>query len=340
MAKAKVYFYKNVNDYKTGFDKVLKLIAEDLKPEGKTAIKIHFGANNNDTHINPKYLVDLPKYIHDPIFVESNCLYPGMRHRSDKHIKLAREHGFTYLDIDILDGELGRDYNEIEINSRNAKVAKISSGLQRYKNLIAISHFKGTPGHGFGGAIKNLAMGLASRAGKMHMHSGVAPNINEEKCNSCGECVENCIANAIALEEFAVIDQELCIGCAFCISVCPERAIGASWGKRKGKEFIELLADYAFAVTRDKNWWYINAIINITEKCDCMPFKQEPFMDDIGMLFSKDPIAIDQASIDLVMKHNNGVDPFKKPDVPTNYILKYGEELGLGTTEYELIELE
>ena len=105
-------------------------------------------------------------------------------------------------------------------------------------------------------------------------------------------------------------------------------------------EFIELLADYAFAVTRDKNWWYINAINNITEKCDCMPFKQEPFMDDIGMLFSKDPIAIDQASIDLVMKHNNGVDPFKKPDVPTNYILKYSEELGLGTTEYELIELE
>lgn len=318
----------------------MKIISDEMKPEDKTAIKIHFGAKNNDTHVNPKYLIDLPKYIKNPVFIESNCLYPGNRHRSDSHIKLALEHGFDFLEIDILDGELGRDYDEIDINTKNIKKAKISSGLKQYNNLIAISHFKGTPGHGFGGAIKNLAMGIASRAGKMDMHSGLAPKVNDEKCTACGDCVENCIADAITLNEFAFINQEKCIGCAFCISVCPERAIMAQFGKRRGKEFLETLIEYAYAVTKGRNWWYINAINNITETCDCMPYKQVPFMDDIGLVYSKDLIAIDQASIDLVVEKNNGVDPFKKPDVSTNYVLKYGEKLGLGTTEYELINID
>ncbi len=249
LEKAKVYFYENVKDLETGYDKFFKMIADELNTEEKIAIKIHFGADKNDTHLNPNHMKSLPKIFKKPIFIESNCLYPGRRHRSDEHIKLAHEHGFDFLEIDIIDGDLGRDYIEVEINTKNTKKAKISSGLQRYKNLVSVAHFKGHIAAGFGGALKNLGMGLGSRGGKLDMHSGIAPTVNEEKCTACGICAENCIADAITVEDYAIVDQDKCIGCAYCISVCPETAFRPPFGIRKGNEFLESIAEYALAGT-------------------------------------------------------------------------------------------
>ena len=341
MDKSKVYFYKDSTNFQDGLNKFFRKIAEEIgDTEEKIGIKIHFGAQNNDTHIDPKLLNDLPKIFKNPIYVESNCLYPGRRHRSDEHIKLAQEHGFTNLQIDILDGKEGRDYTEIEIDTKNTKKAKISTGLNRYKNLISVAHFKGHMAAGFGGALKNLSMGCAARGGKLDMHAGVSPRISTEECTACGECAENCIADAIEVNEYAIIDQKKCVGCAYCISVCQERAIKIPFGSRSGIEFVEKLAEYTLAVIQGHNWWYINVLNNITLKCDCMRIKQTPFMEDIGILYSKNPIAIDQASLDLVTEYNNGINPFKGSNQNSEYILEYGEELGLGIRKYELIEID
>ncbi len=340
MVKSKVYFYDKIDDMKSGLNKFFEMIAKEINDDSKTALKLHFGANNNDTHINPQLLVDVTNYFKEPLFVESSCLYPGRRHRRDEHIKLAREHGFTFLDIDILDGEEGRDYVEISIDTKNTKKAKICTGLQQYKNLISIAHFKGHMAAGFGGALKNLSMGLASRGGKLDMHAGITPSADPNKCNACGTCAENCIANAITIEDYAKFDDNVCIGCAYCIAICPERAIKVPFGVRSKNEFLEKLAEYALAATKGHNWWYINVINNITMICDCMSIKQTPFMDDIGIVFSKDPIAVDQASIDLVKQNNNGINPFDKNNSASEYILEYGQELGLGIRDYELIKID
>jgi len=183
-------------------------------------------------------------------------------------------------------------------------------------------------------------MGLGSRGGKLDMHAGVSPIIDEEKCTGCGSCAEQCPADAITVNDVAVINEEICIGCAQCIAVCPEGIIKIPWGKRDQGTFMEKIAEYTLACMKDKNWWHINVLTKITMKCDCVGSKQTPFMDDIGILYSKDPIALDKASMDLVIERHNGTDPFKEFNKNSNHILKYGEEIGLGTVKYELIKLE
>ena len=131
MEKSKVYFYSNINDLKTGMNKFFEMIAKEAALEEKMPIKIHFGAQNNDTHVDPTLLSDVKQYFKQPLYVETNCLYPGRRHQRDEHIQIAREHGFTQLDIDILDGNLGEDYIEVEIDTKNTKKAKIGQGLKK-----------------------------------------------------------------------------------------------------------------------------------------------------------------------------------------------------------------
>ena len=343
MEKSKVYFYENIANLKAGMNKIFKMIADELgeQEEGeKIGIKIHFGERDNDTHVDPNLLKDVTKYFKEPVFIECNVLYRGNRLRKDDHIQQAMNHGFDFIDIDILDGEMGEDYNEIEIDTKNTKKAKIGKGLKNYENLISIAHFKGHIVSGFGGALKNIGMGLGSRGGKLDMHAGVAPIIKEEDCIACGSCAEQCPADAITVDEVAKIDEEICIGCAACIAVCPEGVIKIPWGKRDKGEFLEKIAEYTLACMQGKRWWYINFLTNITMKCDCVGSKQEPFMEDIGILFSKDPIAIDKASIDLVIERNDNTDPFRNHNKNSQHILKYGEEIGLGTTKYELLKLE
>ncbi|MGC9779350.1 MAG: DUF362 domain-containing protein [Candidatus Heimdallarchaeota archaeon] len=336
MKPSTVYYYKNVKNLKACYNKFFSMITEEVDVEEKIGIKIHFGAQNNDTHIDPKQLKDIKKYFKRPIFVESNCLYPVHRHRSDEHIKIAHEHGFDFLPIDILDGDVGLDYEEIEINTKNTKKALMSIGLRDYDNLISIAHFKGHITTGFSGALKNLGMGLGSRGGKMDIHAGVSPRVNADKCTACGICAEECIAEAIDVSDYAIIDPTKCIGCAMCIAVCPERIIRVPMRNRTTNEFLEKVVEYAYAGIMGHNWWFINALTNITMKCDCMRIKQEPFMDDIGIHYSTDPIAIDQASIDLVIMKNSLVNPFNVNHKTNQQILKYGEKLGLGKRDYVL----
>ena len=336
MEISKVYFYDNVSNLKAGVNSFFKMIADECQTEEAVGIKIHFGEKDNDTHVSAKHLSDVTKFFKKPVFVECNVLYRGNRLRKEDHIKQAHNHGFDFIEIDILDGEMGEDYIEIEIDTKNTQQAKIGRGIKNYDNLISISHFKGHIVAGFGGALKNVGMGLGSRGGKLDMHAGVSPQIDTVNCIACGSCAEQCPADAITVEDYAVIDQEICIGCAQCIAVCPEGVIKIPWGNRPANEFLEKIAEYTLACVQNKNWWYINFLTDITMKCDCVGTKQQPFMEDIGILFSKNPIAIDKASMDLVIERNGGVDPFRGHNKNSNYILKYGEEIGLGSIKYEL----
>jgi len=326
--KSKVYFTSDI-------EKILETL--DFSKLGKkVAIKIHFGEKGCNTYLNPelarKVFEKMKSLGKDATLVECNVLYKGSRTNAKDHIATAREHGFQEP-IDILDGEFGKDLVEI-------RGCKIGKGIERYDSLIVLTHFKGHMAAGFGGSLKNLGMGLGSRAGKLDMHSTIRPSVNRDKCVNCGICIKNCNAEAICFEEGkAQIDSEKCEGCAMCIAVCEGRAINVPWHGGTPERLQQKIAEYAGAIlTKFPNAMFINVLQNITEECDCMGIEQKPMMRDVGILGSYDIVAIDQASLDLANEFSKN--KFSKINaVDKNNQIKVAAELGLGSTGYELVKI-
>jgi hypothetical protein len=204
--------------------------------------------------------------------------------------------------------------------------------------LVVLSHFKGHTASGFGGALKNLGMGLGSRAGKLHMHSDVSPTINKDKCTKCEVCIENCDVDAITMtNEGAEIDKEKCIGCAMCIAVCQFGAVSVPWGGSTNKKLQEKIVDYSEAIINylDRNLIYINVLDNITKDCDCVGHKQEPIITDLGFFISNDPVAIDKASLDLVNKKtDNKFEAFNS--VNNLDKINYAKKRKIGDVNYKI----
>ena len=333
-----VYFYGDVSSLRRGAAHFFRVIADDFG-SGRVGLKVHFGEGRNDTFVRPEWLLDVKTIFPEAAFVECNVLYRGHRTVRKSHVAMARAHGFDFLPVDILDGESGELQAEVPVNVGRTRKAKLGGGLLNYDKLVAVSHFKGHMATGFGGALKNIGMGLGSRAGKMDMHSIVSPYVKGDKCIACGTCVRDCPVDAISLGKVASIDSGRCIGCAHCISVCPSSAIDINWGMSHdvNRILMEKIAEYALAAVRGRCWWFMNFITGVTFDCDCFDLKQEPFMGDVGVLLSRDPVAVDQASLDLVKDRNNGIDPFfKKHGVDGARILEYAEKIGLGVRKYEL----
>ncbi|AOT71918.1 DUF362 domain-containing protein [Geosporobacter ferrireducens] len=339
---SKVYCIRNSGtDYdQLGKDalKLLKTITAETghQFEQEVPIKVHFGEKGNTTFIPAKCYDEIINYLKEigvsPSYIETNVLYRGSRTTSDNHIQTAKKHGFTQIPIIIADGELGTDYDEIEINKEYIRKCRIGKGFGKYKQFIVMSHFKGHIEAGFGGALKQLSMGFAARGGKLEQHSGIAPIVTAEKCIGCDLCVGKCDFDAIYRTDTAVIDEAKCVGCAGCIAVCPKGAIRNTWG---GSNFLEKLSEYAYGASKDKDIIYITFVHNITKDCDCMGKAMEPIAENIGILTSKDPVALDTACLDLVQRNSKKL-LFEKGRAS----LQHAEKIGLGKMEYQLVEIE
>lgn len=336
-----VYFIKNSgSDYKELGEDALRLLKKivsetDHQFEEKVPIKAHFGEKGNKTFIPAKCYDGVINYLEEEgvstSYIETNVLYGGERTTRDSHIQLAKDHGFTQIPIIIADGERGTQYNEIEINKDYIDKCKIGKVYGDYKQFIVMSHFKGHISAGFGGAMKQLAMGFAARGGKLDQHSGISPSVQAEKCIACGLCIKKCDFDATYMEDTAFIDDSKCVGCAGCMAVCPEGAITSTWG---GAHFLEKLAEYAYGASKDKDIIYITFVHNITKECDCVGKPMKKISDNIGVLAGKDPVALDSACLDLVQESSK-----EKLFDNGRTTLKHAERIGLGTMSYQLIEL-
>lgn len=354
--KSKVYLIHLRNSEKIQIvsDKLKRLLEESrvldfIQPKTKVAVKMHFGEEGNTGFVKPQYL----RIICDKIFAQgatafisdTNTLYHGRRTNSADHLALGHKHGFTQQAIGaeiIVPQDSKENIIEVPINQKFIKSAKVARIFMEADAIVDVSHFKGHIMTGFGGALKNIGMGCAAREGKLQQHAGVAPIVYQEKCTGCAECEKVCPVNAIAIKNNkSVIDGVKCIGCATCIAVCPVLAIDVPWGV--GAETIqEKMIEYTYAVLKNKKGKsaFLNFVIKITKECDCLAKDDPRVAPDIGILASLDPVAIDQASFDLV-NQACGRDIFKElhPQRDGTEQLKYAQELGLGNLDYELIEL-
>lgn len=316
----------------------LKKIKQILpKFSGRLGVKVHFGEENNTTFIPAQKIKKIIGLLEEPVLVECNVLYKSPRQRADTHRQLAQEHGFDFAPIDILDGELGEKSFEAPVKKgQHFSLAFLGKGLKKYDSLLVISHFKGHIEAGFGGALKNLGMGLASRQGKLALHASIKHQVNPERCISCGTCLANCPVKAISYNsnKKAVINQKICISCSMCLALCPEQAISIPWSSTAGNILQQRIAEYALAAIQNRICYYINFLINITDECDCYNGQLPILTPDIGILFSPDPVAIDQASYDLIVKQ---YPLFEKHNGLAQ--IKHGQEIGLGAKEYQLIKL-
>lgn len=308
---------------------------EGVELEKTIPLKVHFGEHGNDTFIKPKCYEGIVDYLKekniDSSYIETNVLYRGRRTTRESHIAVAKEHGFTNLPIIIADGDHGEDSIEIPINGKIFKTVKLGKAFNDYKQIIVLAHFKGHEQAGFGGAMKQLAMGFASRGGKLSQHATINPTVTQDECVSCKSCLDSCNWNAITVDDKAYIDQEKCVGCAACIAQCPVGAIKNDWG---AKDFKKRVAEYAYGANLNKKNIYINFVYNITELCDCAGKHMECIAQNIGIFASLDPVSIDCACLDMLQKNEN-----KKIFEEGRETLDYTEEISFGEKDYTLIEL-
>ncbi len=343
------------------FNELIRKVDLDWLQEKETVcIKTHFGEDGNTTFVSPLFIRKVVDYLKEkkayPVIGDTNTLYSGRRKQGATHLELAIEHGFDYSVVNaplvILDGLKSQYRLSYRIDKKHFKEVVLAGMLNDIDSMIAVSHFKGHLATGFGGAIKNLAMGLATRKQKQLMHADVKPQYKEEKCIKCHICSQVCPVNAIKWEkELFQLDQNTCIGCAECITACPTGALKILWNETP-KNMAEKLAETALAAVEslDKRMYYFNFLINITPHCDCFTLSDNAIVEDIGVLASSDPVAIDKASFDLTKKARKTLnsdiqgeegEPFGLlfEDVDPLHQLVYGEKIGLGSLNYELVKL-
>lgn len=353
MKKSKVYFLplnKKPSDGEV-CDCSVKLLehilqAEHIELDPVIALKVHFGESGNRTYIHPvcfNGILDLlEKKNIKGSFIETSVLYGGRRSNAENHKKLAADHGFTRLPVIIADGVAGEDSSLIPIQGKHFSSCALGKGFEAFQQLLVLSHFKGHGLAGFGGAIKQLSMGFASKGGKMAMHMGIKPKLMNFLCKKCGLCVKRCQVDAIHIEpkgsgKKSWIDHSKCLGCGACYSACNRHAISifSLKGFRnmlfRKSDFREKLVEYALAAHQSRRNIYLNFAMSITKGCDCEPRPMRAAIPDIGIFISTDPVAVDAACYDACVRAGL---KFKGGEQ-----LAYAEKIGLGSREYDLITL-
>jgi len=334
-----------------------------IPPKGLVAVKLHLGERGTTSFLRPIYVRKAVEKIKErggkPFLTDTTTLYRGERQNAVDYLRLAVANGFSYATIGapiiIADGLRAADTVECRVELKHFETVKYASAVRQADALVVLTHFKGHLAAGFGGAIKNVSMGLGSRSQKQRMHADVKPQLRKkEVCVACGQCAQVCPAEAIQVEEVAHFDHNRCIGCAECIVVCPQGAIRILWNESP-RNLQEKMAETLYGVMQDKKdkIAFFNFLLDVTPDCDCFPWSDTAIVPDIGILGTKDPIAIDQASVDLVNQMPGiptsalssalepGGDKFQAlfPQVDWSHQLAYGEELGLGSRRYKLVEI-
>ena len=291
--KSKVLFTKDLSP--SGLVKIYEALGKELK--GKVAVKLHSGEDGNQNYLRPEFVRELIKHVNGTV-VECNTAYNGARNTTEKHKVLMEKHGWNkYFDVDIMDAE-----GDMELDIPNGKVIKknyVGKDISNYDSMLVLSHFKGHPMGGYGGALKQLSIGVASSSGKAYIHTAGKTTKQEELWDN-------------------VPEQDL---------------------------FLESMADAATSVVNyfDGNMAFVNVLCNMSVDCDCCAVAEDPCLKDIGILASLDPVAIDEASIDLVRNSDDpGKEHFMERVNSRNglHTIEEAEKRGIGSREYELVSID
>ncbi|MBW2278731.1 MAG: DUF362 domain-containing protein [Deltaproteobacteria bacterium] len=321
-----------------------------LERERTAAIKLHVGEPGTVTFAPPSIAAAVVKLCKDagavPFITDTCVVYKSARSDAVGHARVAEDHGFGIGEVGApfvaADGLTGTDDVELPFDGRHHKTLGIASAIAHARSMIVISHVTGHLGTGLAAVLKNLGMGCASKKAKLRQHHGQQPWISAATCTACGECAKWCPSEAIEVDDAAEIDKARCIGCGECVAVCPEGAVRFDWGIM-GRELQERICEHAAGVVRGKpgRIGYLTAAFAITKDCDCMGMAQPSLVDDIGLLASTDPVAIDRAALDLVRDRDaRGLEALSYPEQDGTIQLRYAEELGLGSNAYELVMID
>ncbi len=358
---------KHGSDLLTKTERIFEVaeFREIIAENDLVAVKLSVGEPGNTAYLRPQFVRRVVNKIKDckgkPFITDCNTLYVSRRSNAVDHLEAAIENGFTYSVVGaplvIADGLIGKDFVEIPVKKKHFEFIKVGSAAYHADVIISLAHFRGHEATGFGGALKNIGMGFGSRSGKQMMHSDILPVIDLEKCTACGKCIKWCPSKAISIvrgsEKYAYINQEVCIGCGECTVTCPTEALEIGW-KQEENVLQEKIVEFVWGILQEKKEkaGFINFLLDICPDCDCASWSDVPVVNDIGILASKDPVALDQASIDMVNLKEGLADSElgrkvpKKQDKfkPIHRIdwevqLKYAEEIGLGSRKYKLVEI-
>ncbi|MGZ8428748.1 MAG: DUF362 domain-containing protein [Candidatus Deferrimicrobiaceae bacterium] len=318
-----------------------------IGPGDLTAVKLHFGEKGNVSFVRPVFVRKVVEEIAaaggKPFLTDSNTLYVGGRSNSVDHLRTAIANGFAFAVVGapliIADGIRGESSVSVPVEGKIFPEVAIGAEIANADAIVAVTHFKGHELSGFGGTIKNLGMGCAARSGKLAQHSTVCPVVDPANCTGCGTCITHCPSGAIGiLSQTALIDPRTCIGCADCIVVCPEQTVKVDWNEAAPMVQKKMVEHAAGALRGKKeSSLFLSFVMQISPYCDCYGNNDRPIAPDVGILASADPVALDQACADLVIR-SAGRDPFREthPEIDWTVQLSYAEELGLGTREYLL----
>lgn len=336
--------------------------AELVRMRDLVAVKAHFGERGCTSFVSPALIRPVVDDViaggGRPFMTDTGCLYYSSRANARDHAIVAAEHGFSIESLGapviIGDGLRGSDIREVTVGLKHFDTIDVAGAIHDADSLIVCTHVTGHMLTAFAGTLKNLGMGGAGRRMKLAVHAMVRPRIDSEACDLCETCLEHCPAEAISLDgDVMVIDTDVCIGCGECLAMCPQGATAIEW-KGDPAEAQEKLGEITAGVLKNKadRAGFFSFLLNVTPSCDCWNYSAAPSVPDIGIMASKDPIAIDQAASDMLMRYLAEESQVREPGPQTKSTLlagagtayarqlSYGESIGLGQRQYEMVRLE
>lgn len=325
-----VVFFKNTEQ----FTQATEHIDFNDFSDKSVPIKMHMGEVKNKYFTPPQFVKIIVNYLINkgatPFLTDTTVAYNAPRKSVSGYKKVAYMHGFSKKKLGC---EIIIDDTGFPITIENT-IYQVAMHLYNASHIIAVSHVKGHPACGMGGAIKNLGMGGVTKETKQSIHQGARPVYHKQSCTYCGVCAQVCPFNALTVKpDTWEKNQKKCFGCGVCVDACPEQSLSFEQA-----HFQYALACACKACVQDKTVVYVNDVNRIARTCDCNPFAGPTIAPDIGYLLGTDPVAVDAASLMLidevkadVFRKTHHVDPWKQ--------IHFGEQIGLGSSKYNLVEL-